>query len=97
MVTLFSKVVLRCALVSKNFHEQVIFKIMFSVDPLVKDLSRLPTIIKAMNGEGGRSKSCHGKSACHKMIKVPVGTVFKEPYTAKVTCFFFFPSFIFLT
>lgn len=57
---------------------------MFSVDPLVKDLSRLPSMVKAMNGEGGHSKSCHGKSAPHRVIKVPVGTVFKEPHTNKV-------------
>lgn len=57
----------------------------FLVDPLVKDLSRLPTIIKAMDGEGGHPKSCHGKSAPHKVIKVPVGTVFKELDTDRVT------------
>ncbi|EFO26733.1 obg family GTPase CgtA, variant [Loa loa] len=58
--------------------------IIFEVDPLVKDLSRLPTMIKAMNGEGGHSKSCHGKSAPHKVIKVPIGTMFKEPHTERV-------------
>ncbi|VIO96553.1 Uncharacterized protein BM_BM5039 [Brugia malayi] len=58
--------------------------IIFEVDPCVKDLSRIPTMIKAMNGEGGHPKSCHGKSAHHKIIKVPVGTVFKEPHTDKV-------------
>ncbi|CAG9539185.1 unnamed protein product [Cercopithifilaria johnstoni] len=58
--------------------------VIFEVDALVKDLSRLPTIIKAMNGEGGHSKSCHGKSAPHKVIKVPVGTVLKEPHTDRV-------------
>lgn len=69
---------------------------MFSVDPLVKDLSRLPTMIKAMNGEGGHSKSCHGKSARHKVIKVPVGTVFKEPRTDRVSSSIFaIPSIIY--
>uniref|UniRef100_A0A8R1XSS0 OBG-type G domain-containing protein n=2 Tax=Onchocerca TaxID=6281 RepID=A0A8R1XSS0_ONCVO len=58
--------------------------IIFEVDPLVKDLSRLPSMVKAMNGEGGHSKSCHGKSAPHRVIKVPVGTVFKEPHTNKL-------------
>uniref|UniRef100_A0A915Q827 OBG-type G domain-containing protein n=1 Tax=Setaria digitata TaxID=48799 RepID=A0A915Q827_9BILA len=58
--------------------------VIFEVDSLVKDLSRLPSVIKAMNGESGHPKSCHGKSAQHKVIKVPVGTVLKEPRTDRV-------------
>ncbi|KAM3721212.1 Mitochondrial ribosome-associated GTPase [Dirofilaria immitis] len=58
--------------------------VIFEADPLIKDLSILPSTVKAMNGESGHSKSCHGKSASHKVIKVPVGTVFKEPHGDKV-------------
>ncbi|KAK6728151.1 hypothetical protein RB195_005667 [Necator americanus] len=43
-----------------------------------KDLSHLRAIEKAGRGDFGGSKSCHGKSAEHLEIRVPVGTVFKN-------------------
>ncbi|VDN05312.1 unnamed protein product [Thelazia callipaeda] len=58
--------------------------VVFEVDPVVKDLSGVPKVIKAMNGESGHNKSCCGKNAPHKFVKVPIGTVFKEPGTNKV-------------
>ncbi|CAL2027685.1 unnamed protein product [Caenorhabditis brenneri] len=42
-----------------------------------KDLTTVHSIVRAQNGEFGRTKSCHGKSAEHKEIDVPLGTVFK--------------------
>lgn len=32
-------------------------------------------MIKGADGEKGRKKDCHGKSADHTIIKVPVGTI----------------------
>ncbi|PIC14216.1 hypothetical protein B9Z55_027201 [Caenorhabditis nigoni] len=51
--------------------------VVFRASKSAKDLSTVHSIIKAHNGEFGRTKSCHGKSAEHKEIDVPLGTVFK--------------------
>ncbi|KAF6199844.1 hypothetical protein GE061_006142 [Apolygus lucorum] len=45
----------------------------------VRDLNQLDTVIKADEGERGYNKDCHGKSASHKIITVPIGTVVKSP------------------
>ncbi|VDM39898.1 unnamed protein product [Toxocara canis] len=47
-------------------------------DESVKDLSRLASVITGKSGEYGKSKSCHGKSAKHLIVKVPLGTVVKQ-------------------
>ncbi|CAB3408536.1 unnamed protein product [Caenorhabditis bovis] len=51
--------------------------VIFRAKKNVKDLSAINSICRAQNGEFGHSKSCHGKSAEHKEILVPIGTVFK--------------------
>ncbi|KAK5645664.1 hypothetical protein RI129_004128 [Pyrocoelia pectoralis] len=44
----------------------------------VKDLSLLSSVLKADNGEKGYNKDCHGKSADHCIVDVPIGTVIKD-------------------
>ncbi|CAI2295002.1 unnamed protein product [Caenorhabditis sp. 36 PRJEB53466] len=51
--------------------------VVFRASRGAKDLSPVHSIVRAHNGEFGRSKSCHGKSAEHKEVSVPLGTVFK--------------------
>ncbi|CAI4230007.1 unnamed protein product [Auanema sp. JU1783] len=48
----------------------------FKASKRVTDLSHLNSILRAKNGEFGGSKSCHGKSAPHLEIPVPLGTTF---------------------
>ncbi|KHJ92615.1 Obg family GTPase CgtA [Oesophagostomum dentatum] len=52
--------------------------VLFKASSHTKDLSHLRAIERAGKGEFGGSKSCHGKSAEHLEIPVPVGTVFKN-------------------
>ncbi|MFH4973376.1 hypothetical protein AB6A40_000085 [Gnathostoma spinigerum] len=58
--------------------------IIFQAHGDVKDLSSLPRFLTARNGEYGRSKSCHGKSAPNLTVKVPLGTVIKSPNSEKI-------------
>ncbi|CAD6197826.1 unnamed protein product [Caenorhabditis auriculariae] len=51
--------------------------VVFKAHKNTKDLGHLNSVIRAKDGEYGRTKSCHGKSADHKEVLVPVGTVFK--------------------
>uniref|UniRef100_A0A8R1E320 Mitochondrial ribosome-associated GTPase 2 n=1 Tax=Caenorhabditis japonica TaxID=281687 RepID=A0A8R1E320_CAEJA len=51
--------------------------VIFKASRAAKDLSTVHSIVRAQNGEFGRTKSCHGKSADHREITVPIGTVFK--------------------
>ncbi|KAJ9596093.1 hypothetical protein L9F63_012722, partial [Diploptera punctata] len=44
----------------------------------VRDLSLLPTVLKAEHGEKGYSKDCHGKCAHHYIVQVPVGTIIRS-------------------
>ncbi|KAK6047312.1 Obg family GTPase CgtA [Cooperia oncophora] len=55
--------------------------VLFKASLHAKDLSHLRSIEKARNGEFGGSKSCHGKSADHLEIRVPIGTLFKNDGT----------------
>lgn len=43
-----------------------------------KSLEHLNSYIRADNGDPGRNKDCHGKSAENLVIEVPVGTLFKR-------------------
>uniref|UniRef100_A0AC35U2C5 OBG-type G domain-containing protein n=1 Tax=Rhabditophanes sp. KR3021 TaxID=114890 RepID=A0AC35U2C5_9BILA len=52
--------------------------VVFEADAHTKDLSNIAPIMKGKNGHFGMSKSCHGKSADHKIVKVPVHTVFRQ-------------------
>lgn len=49
----------------------------------VNNLSHVGSLLKADNGERGQSKDCHGKSAEHKIVRVPIGTIVKH-ITGKV-------------
>uniref|UniRef100_A0A0N4ZTR1 OBG-type G domain-containing protein n=1 Tax=Parastrongyloides trichosuri TaxID=131310 RepID=A0A0N4ZTR1_PARTI len=53
--------------------------VIFKSDKKTKDLSQLTSVIKAGNGEYGMSKSCHGKSASHRIINVPLNTIISRP------------------
>ncbi|VDP23049.1 unnamed protein product [Soboliphyme baturini] len=50
--------------------------VIFQADAKVKSLAHLHSVLHAKDGENGKSKSCHGKSADHLYIKVPLGTKF---------------------
>uniref|UniRef100_A0A0N5BEG9 OBG-type G domain-containing protein n=2 Tax=Strongyloides papillosus TaxID=174720 RepID=A0A0N5BEG9_STREA len=53
--------------------------IIFKADKSTRDLSHLQSVIKAGNGEYGMGKNCHGKSAPHRTIKVPLNTIVSKP------------------
>uniref|UniRef100_A0A183G4N1 OBG-type G domain-containing protein n=1 Tax=Heligmosomoides polygyrus TaxID=6339 RepID=A0A183G4N1_HELPZ len=55
--------------------------VLFKACQHAKDLSHLRSVERAGKGEFGGSKSCHGKSAEHLEIRVPVGTMFKNDGT----------------
>lgn len=42
------------------------------------DFKHLTSIITGTDGERGMNKDCHGKTADHKIIKVPLGTIIKN-------------------
>ncbi|CAJ0593278.1 unnamed protein product [Cylicocyclus nassatus] len=52
--------------------------VLFKASTRFKDLSHLRSVERAERGKFGGSKSCHGKSAPHLEIPVPVGTLFKN-------------------
>lgn len=56
-----------------NVGGHVVFEASYDVN----NLSHVETLIKADDGAMGRNKDRHGKSADHKVIKVPVGTILK--------------------
>lgn len=70
--------------------------VILQADESVKDLSRLNSVITAKNGEYGKPKSCHGKSAKHLIVKVPLGTVVKQINTNTVLAELTSPGSIFL-
>ncbi|VDK43448.1 unnamed protein product, partial [Anisakis simplex] len=52
--------------------------VILKADHSTKDLSRLSSQLIAKNGDYGKPKSCHGKNAEHRIVKVPVGTIVKQ-------------------
>ena len=52
--------------------------IVMKADVNTHPLSNLPSVIVGENGEGGASKGCHGKSANHVFVKVPLGSIIYE-------------------
>jgi len=52
--------------------------IILVADTSVKSLEKLQSEYRAEDGEKGMSKHCHGKSAPHTVIEVPLGTIVKE-------------------
>lgn len=45
----------------------------------MNNLSHVKTLTKADDGENGRTKDRHGKNGEHKIVKVPVGTIVRNP------------------
>lgn len=44
----------------------------------VNNLAHVDSLLKAPNGEKGLSKDCAGKSAEHRIVPVPIGTIVKS-------------------
>ncbi|KAJ4427936.1 hypothetical protein ANN_23946 [Periplaneta americana] len=44
----------------------------------VRDLNHVTSVLKGEDGEKGYNKDCHGKSADHTIIQVPVGTIIRS-------------------
>lgn len=57
--------------------------VIFQATSNVRDLHHLKTVIEGEPGEKGNNKDCHGKSADHNLVQVPVGTVVRS-ITGKV-------------
>ncbi|PNF26013.1 hypothetical protein B7P43_G06368 [Cryptotermes secundus] len=57
--------------------------VVFQATQNVRDLRHLTSVLRAQDGEKGYSKDCHGKSADHAVIQVPIGTIIKDS-TGKV-------------
>lgn len=58
--------------------------VLFEASFDVTDLSKVPTVIRAEEGEKGQNKDCHGKNGSNEVIKVPVGTVIKTKVDNRV-------------
>lgn len=57
--------------------------VVFKATQNVQDLRYLTSVLRAKDGEKGYNKDCHGKSADHTVIEVPIGTIIKSS-TGKV-------------
>lgn len=51
--------------------------VIFNADPKTKDFARVQTALKSRHGENGRDKCCHGRSATHAYVNVPLNTLVK--------------------
>uniref|UniRef100_A0A182RHE1 Mitochondrial ribosome-associated GTPase 2 n=1 Tax=Anopheles funestus TaxID=62324 RepID=A0A182RHE1_ANOFN len=45
----------------------------------VKDLNHITSLLRADDGERGATKDCHGRNANHTVVKVPIGTIVRNP------------------
>uniref|UniRef100_A0A182NBM9 OBG-type G domain-containing protein n=1 Tax=Anopheles dirus TaxID=7168 RepID=A0A182NBM9_9DIPT len=45
----------------------------------VKDFNHVTSLLRADDGEKGATKDCHGKNANHTVVKVPIGTIVRNP------------------
>lgn len=52
--------------------------VVFQASHSVNNLSHIKTLLKADDGNDGRSKDRHGKSGEHRIIPVPVGTIVRR-------------------
>ncbi|CAM1330207.1 MTG2 (predicted) [Pycnogonum litorale] len=52
--------------------------VIFRASTNINSLEEVPSIVKGENGESGQSKDCHGASAKHTYVDVPVGSVFRN-------------------
>ncbi len=42
------------------------------------DLGHIKSLVAAATGQKGGNKKCHGKDADHKIVDVPLGTIFRN-------------------
>lgn len=52
--------------------------VIFKASTTIRDFVHMRTVMEAESGENGGHKDCHGKSAEHRVIDVPIGTVVKN-------------------
>ncbi|GAB0093949.1 mitochondrial ribosome-associated GTPase 2 [Sergentomyia squamirostris] len=52
--------------------------VIFQATTSVRDLQKVPSVVRGENGENGMNKDCHGKCAEHTIVKVPLGTIFRD-------------------
>uniref|UniRef100_T1JHZ1 OBG-type G domain-containing protein n=1 Tax=Strigamia maritima TaxID=126957 RepID=T1JHZ1_STRMM len=52
--------------------------VIFKACSQITSLAHIESIYRGLPGEKGYSKDCHGKSAEHTIIQVPIGTTFKS-------------------
>ncbi|KAK4878914.1 hypothetical protein RN001_007060 [Aquatica leii] len=52
--------------------------VIFKASNNIKDLSAVTSVLLAEDGDKGQNKDCHGKSAKHNIVEVPIGTVIKN-------------------
>ncbi|XP_069688015.1 mitochondrial ribosome-associated GTPase 2 isoform X1 [Periplaneta americana] len=52
--------------------------VVFQASSNVRDLNHVTSVLKGEDGEKGYNKDCHGKSADHIIIQVPVGTIIRS-------------------
>ena len=45
---------------------------------IVASLEKVPTVVKAKDGVKGKSKNLDGSNGTHKIVDVPLGTVFRN-------------------
>lgn len=53
--------------------------VIFQAFPGVRDLQSVGSVVRGEDGENGQNKDCHGKCADHTIVKVPLGTIFRDP------------------
>ncbi|KAI6216962.1 GTP-binding subdomain and GTP-binding protein domain containing protein [Aphelenchoides fujianensis] len=58
--------------------------VIFKASSKTKNFSGVHTQLKAPNGEYGHTKCCHGKSAEHRVVSVPLSTLIKDPEDGRV-------------
>lgn len=70
---------------TRNIDRKYVFKIgngghvVFQASYSVNNLAHVHSLVKADNGKDGRNKDRFGKSADHRVIEVPVGTIIRTP------------------
>lgn len=52
--------------------------VVFQASTDVSDFSHITSVLTGTSGEKGGNRDCHGKSANHVVVKVPVGTIVKN-------------------
>lgn len=52
--------------------------VIFKANTNLKSLNHLHSVVLGKNGVKGSNKNCHGRSAEHTYVEVPVGTIFRD-------------------